>query len=118
MIDLLREQLYHQQMCIARDVSFYEEDEDDNQSVSQSAVSGLTGCSADGTWMSDMSSQIVDLKTSVEKSHANQKQELKDRIAEVRIRNLVLFKIYHITCSLVIVSTQFLQPSFLVLQLG
>lgn len=83
MIDLLREQLYHQQMCISRDVNFAEEDNEDGTSECPSAMSGLTCSSADVTWMSDISSQMMELRSSLEKSHVTQKQEMQERISEV-----------------------------------
>lgn len=78
MIDLLREQLYQQQMCIGRDISFIEEDMAEFEtSRSQSSVSEA--------WMSDISSQMSDIKASLVSTEQKQKQELNDRISEVVI---------------------------------
>ncbi|WAR11058.1 hypothetical protein MAR_036134 [Mya arenaria] len=82
MIDLLREQLYHQQMCICRDVSFCEDDDEDELLPISPSVPSTSG-SVDGSWMSEISNQMIDLKTSLETSQETQRQELKDRIAEL-----------------------------------
>lgn len=92
MIDLLREQLYHQQMCIARDVSFSDDEDEGNSdnptgSLSNASVpstSGLTGSSVDSAWARELSNQMNELKTSLEMTKESQKQELKERISEVR----------------------------------
>ena len=93
MIDLLREQLYHQQMCIARDVSFSDDEEDEGtghvpaRSLSGASVpstSGLTGSSVDSAWARELSNQMNELKTSLEMTKESQKRELRERISEVR----------------------------------
>jgi len=77
MIDLLREQLYHQQMCIARDVSF--NDDDEVSSVPSTSVS------VDGSWAGDISRQMEELKQGLRETQDSHRQELRDRISEVNI---------------------------------
>ncbi|XP_052234698.1 uncharacterized protein LOC127847111 isoform X3 [Dreissena polymorpha] len=93
MIDLLREQLYHQQMCIARDVSFSDDEEDEGtghfpaRSLSGASVpstSGLTGSSVDSAWARELSNQMNELKTSLEMTKESQKRELRERISELK----------------------------------
>lgn len=80
MIDLLREQLYHQQMCIGRDVSFNEEDHElkDFRTLPSSASSTVSE-----TWMSEISNQMSDIKSSISASESSQKKELETRMSEV-----------------------------------
>jgi hypothetical protein len=69
MIDLLREQLYHQQMCIGRDVSFTEDEIEADTTRSQSACSNMSSVSE--SWMSDISNQMSDIKSSLASAEQN-----------------------------------------------
>ncbi|XP_053385662.1 uncharacterized protein LOC123538351 [Mercenaria mercenaria] len=82
MIDLLREQLYHQQMCIGRDISFTEEDIEIEPHRCASVGSNMSSMSE--SWMSDISSQMSDIKSSLASAEQKQKQELHDRITELK----------------------------------
>ena len=83
MIDLLREQLYHQQMCIGRDISFTEDDDIEVDAArSQSVCSNMSSVSE--SWMSDISSQMSDIKSSLASAEQKQSQELNQRITEVK----------------------------------
>ncbi|XP_060566792.1 uncharacterized protein LOC132725635 isoform X2 [Ruditapes philippinarum] len=82
MIDLLREQLYHQQMCIGRDVSFTEDEIEADTTRSQSACSNMSSVSE--SWMSDISNQMSDIKSSLASAEQKQAEELNQRIAELK----------------------------------
>ena len=80
MINLLREQLYHQQMCLTKDIHLTDDDVDDMTSVSASVHS--TSCVSEAV-LSDISAQVTDMKQTLEKTHQSQKQEMEENLSKV-----------------------------------
>ncbi|KAL4224883.1 hypothetical protein ACF0H5_015579 [Mactra antiquata] len=84
MIDLLREQLYHQQMCIGR--NFHLDNVEDDLDIDQphTGSPSVVSSSVSDSWMSEIASQMSDIKSSISASEGNQKRELQDRISKFK----------------------------------
>lgn len=82
MIDLLREQLYQQQLCISRNVSYDEDDLDLHlQSSGSSIQSGSTALSEPA--LAELSQQITDIRDSVLRTQLQQQVDLNKSFSDV-----------------------------------
>ena len=80
MIDLLREQLYQQQLCISRDVSY---DGDDLDLLVQSPDSDVTSVSTSEQAVSEFSHQISYLRDTITRTQLQQQEDLSKSFSDV-----------------------------------
>ena len=80
MIDLLREQLFQQQLCITRDVSY---DGDDLDLLVQSPDSDVTSVSKSEQAVSEFSHQISYLRDTITRTQLQQQEDLSKSFSDV-----------------------------------
>ena len=88
MIDLLREQLYQQQLSLSRDVSF---DEDDLDLSVQSPASSIPSVSMSEPILADVSNQMADIKQTLMRTQLQHQKDLSKSFSDVS--SLVIYAV-------------------------
>ena len=106
MIDLLREQLYQQQLSLSRDVSF---DEDDLDLSVQSPASSIPSVSMSEPILADVSNQMADIKQTLMRTQLQHQKDLSKSFSDVS--SLVIYAV-NVLKSQTLCSIHFFLPKF------